>query len=106
MDESEQNPLLDVTTYVEVAAGETEITEPEDPLLHAYDPPPDAVSVDASPEQSVVEVAEIETVGDGSTLNAATELSLQVPMETSTEYEELVAGVTMIEEVVAPVFHT
>lgn len=77
---------------------------PEDPSLQEYVPPPDAESVAISPAQIKV-VPVIDGVGAVRTFTDALAVSVQLPIETITEYVEVVVGEIIIEEPEVPLLH-
>jgi hypothetical protein len=75
-----QLPLLPVTVYVVVVAGETETDDPlKEPGIHVYVVAPEAVNVDELPEQIPVGFAEAVTVGVGLTVIATVLVPVQLP---------------------------
>ena len=85
--------------------GETIIGFVVAPVLQEYVPPPVAVSVADVPEQIVVLAVLMFAIGDGFTVTEMLVVSEQFPAETITEYVVFVMGETVMEEVVAVVFH-
>jgi hypothetical protein len=101
---SEHPPLETMTEYEEDTAGETVMDEVVFPLLHTNADPPEAVSVVLLPEQMVV-FPLIAAVMAPVTFTVATAVPVQIPLLTCTVYEVVVVGVTIMAEVLAPVFH-
>ena len=102
VDVFEQEPLLLITVYIVVVAGETTVEEPvAEPGIHVYVVAPEAVNVELLPLQITLGDAEAVTLGIALTVNITVFVLEQEPVLPVTVYMVVVAGETTVVEPVA-----